>query len=392
MIRLIIALIPILAIVTSCDKIDVDTPKNLDYFMKFYGNYYDDNLYDISITANEEIVLAGYRNVGEEEEEGWIIKTGTDGMVEWEETYSGTNNYRGYGLLVDENIYFAGYKDVEGTPIGLLYIYNFEGNAIDSAEFSIDADKVKDIKFMNNNTNVRLVAHITKDENDEIHIYEISPTDYEATLVSKNQLHSEVDGSIYFYEQENGDFYLAGSIQEAGSDQYSDVMVSHIVNDNIVWSYTFGEENVKEKSSGLVLLNDSLYVAATEIIDLATNEGQVFLWKMTNTGTNEELIDIDLTGYNISEEIILNGENEFVFVGERRIDNLISKVFMARTSLTGKVLSENEYGNIGLCRGRFVLNLPGESNGFIIAGDIYTSEEAKDVLVIKANETGEWIY
>ena len=111
MIRLIIATLPFLAI--SCNEIPADSPKSLDYFMKFYGNYHNDNLYDISITQNEEIVLAGYRSVNEDQEEAWIIKTGTNGMVEWEKAYSGLNNHRGYGLLVNENIYFAGYKKTE---------------------------------------------------------------------------------------------------------------------------------------------------------------------------------------------------------------------------------------------------------------------------------------
>jgi hypothetical protein len=390
-IRLIIAAIPFLAI--SCSKIPVDNPKNLDYFMKFYGNYHNDNLYDISITPNEEIVLAGYRNIGEDQEEAWIIKTGTDGMVEWEKEYSDSNNYRGYGLLVDENIYFARYEKVGGeTQNGFLFEYNMDGTVIDSTEFFIQADEVKDIKFMTNNTNIRLVAHIVKDLNDEIHIFEA--TSDAVSLISKNQLHSTLDGSMYYYEQENGDFYITGSIQEAGSDNYTDVMVSHIVDDNIVWSYTYGDENVTEKSSGIVLLNENLYVAATELIDPAANEWQVHLRKMSSTGSDEEIINIsDLTGNNTSYDMIVNGENEFVFVGERRIDDQTSKVFMARTSLTGEVLSENEYGgDIGLCRGRFVVSLPGENKGFVIAGNISTSADAKDILVVKANETGEWIY
>jgi hypothetical protein len=89
--------------------------------------------------------------------------------------------------------------------------------------------------------------------------------------------------------------------------------------------------------------------------------------------------------------MIVNGDNEFAFIGER-VDDQNSKVFMARTSLTGDVLSENEYGYKGLNRGRFIINLPGENKGFIIAGNISTSADAKDILVIKANETGEWIY
>jgi hypothetical protein len=393
MIRLIIATLPFLAI--SCNEIPADNPKSLDYFMKFYGNYHNDNLYDISITQNEEIVLAGYRSVNEDQEEAWIIKTGTNGMVEWEKAYSGLNNHRGYGLLVNENIYFAGYKKTdESTQEGFLCQYSMEGSVIDSVYFNILADEVKDIKFLTNNTNIRFVVHIATDNSDEIHIYEVTAGN-DVNLISKNQLYSTIDGSMYYYEQENGDLYLTGSIKEVDNDQYSNIMVSHIVDDNIVWSYSYGEQGETEKSSGIVLLNDMLYVAATEILDPAADEGQVYLMQLNSTGLDEVIINVALTGNNTSYDMLVNGDEEFVFVGERRFDEQNSKVFMARTSLTGDVLSENEYGNKGLCQGRFVVNLPGENKGFIIAGNMSTSgvnTDAKDVIVIKANETGEWIY
>ena len=389
-IKLLIVIIPIMAI--SCDKITVDSPKDLDYFMKFYGNYYNDNLYDIGVTQDEEIVLAGYRNLDEDQEEAWIIKTGTDGMVEWEKAYSGSNNFRGYGLLLDENIYFAGYEEKAGesTQIGFLCQYNMEGAVVDSVTFNIIADEVKDIKFMTNNTNIRFVAHIARNNSDEIYIYEITASN-QVNLISKNKLYSTLNGSMYYYEQENGGFYITGSIQEVDNENYSDIMVSHIVDDNIVWSYSYGEPGVTEKSSGITLLNDLLYVAATEILDPVADEGQVYLMKMNTIGLEAEIYDIALAGNNTSYDMIVNGDNEFAFIGER-VDDQNSKVFMARTSLTGDVLSENEYGYKGLNRGRFIINLPGENKGFIIAGDITTSADAKDILVIKANETGEWIY
>ncbi len=394
LIKLIIATLPFLAI--SCNEITVDNPKSLDYFMKFYGNYHNDNLYDISITQNEEIVLAGYRNVNEAQEEAWIIKTGVDGMVEWEKAYSGINNFRAYGLLVNENIYFAGYEkiDTSTTQKGFLCQYNMEGNVIDSVPFNIIADEVKDIKFLTNNTNIRFVVHIAKDNSDEIHIYEVTASN-DVNLISKNQLYSTIDGSVYYYEQENGDLFLTGSIKEVDDDQYSDIMVSHIVDDNIVWSYSYGDAGETEKSSGIILLNDMLYVAVTEVLDPVADEGEVYIMQLNNIGLNEEKLNVALSGNNTSYSMIVNGDEEFVFVGERKIDDQNSKVFMARTSIAGEVLSENEYGNKGLCRGRFVINLPGENKGFIIAGNMSTSgvnHDAKDILVIKANETGEWIY
>jgi|GEM_PF-3132620 len=384
--KFIILIIPFLAI--SCDEINVDDPIKTDYFMKFYGNYHNDNLYDIKVTQSEEIILAGYRKLTDESEEAWIIKTGNDGMVNWEKVFSGTNNFRGYGLYVDDIINYAGYELIPGSTIqkGFLCQYNMDGTLIDSLSYDIIADEVKDIKFLANNSNLRFIVHVALNSSDEIYIFEITPGN-EINLISANKLYSTVEGSLYFFEQENGNLYLSGSIQEVGNPGYTDIMVSRIVDDNIIWSYHYGNLSEIEKASGIVLLDNSLYVSATKL----SNEGSLYVMQMDASGLNAQNVDIEIAGDNTSYSMIVNSQNEFVIVGERILDINNSKIFMSRIALDGQVLLDNEYGNTGFSKGRFVLNLEGVNKGFIIAGDVTTAPDSKDVLVVKADESGQWI-
>ncbi|MBI9052310.1 MAG: hypothetical protein JEY96_00740 [Bacteroidales bacterium] len=389
----VIVLITIIAM--SCKEIALDEPQVQDYFMKFYGNYHNDNLYDIKLTQNEEIVLAGYRQMSDESEKAWIIKTKVDGMVDWEKEFSGTNNYRGYGLYIDNLINFAAYEFVPGstTQKGFLCQYNMDGTLVDSLSFDILADHVKDIKFLTNNSNLRFIVHVSLNNNDEIYIYELTSSN-EINLISANNLYRTVVGSLYFYEQGNGDLYLTGSFEEVDNPGYTDILVSRIIDDNIIWSYQKGESGAIEETSGIVLLNNALYVSATKHSDLESTDGSLYLIKMDASGLSDEEIEINLEGDNTSYNMIVNSEEEFVLVGDRKIDDKISKIFMVRISLEGQILLENEYGNVGDSHGRFVKKLPEAKSGFVIAGNIATStdEDAKDIIVIKADELGEWIF
>jgi len=378
--------------IVSCSESVIEEPKQLDYYMKFYGNYYKDQLFDIKITPDEETVIAGYRNNNDNREEAWIIKTDVFGMVEWEKVFTGNNNLRGYGLYINNYVYYAGYEKLNGnTQKGFLCQYSFEGNLIDSISFDIDADEVKDIKFLTQTTELRFIAHITKDNSDEIYIYEITSGN-NLSLISTNKLYNVLEDRLYYYEQPGGDLFLTGSFKEVHHPENTDIMISRLIDDNILWSYNYGNEGITEKSSGIILLNDSLYVGATVVN--TSNESKVNLIKMDRSGLNQEWREINLDGDNTSYSMIINQNKEFVFTGEHIFDNQTSYVFMARTSLSGNVILEKVYGSQGFSQGKFVLNLDGNKKGFVIAGNISTNtqNDANDIIIIKVNELGEWIY
>lgn len=384
----------VLAIVLySCNEIKLEQPENLDYFMKFYGNFHNDQLSDVAVSGSENIILTGYREVVEEKDEAWIIKTGKGGMVEWEKTLSGTNNFRGYGLFVDETIYYVGYEQtLEATSQrGFLYQYSMAGRLIDSISFNIEAETVKDMKFLNEGTNIRFIAHVNKNSQDEVLIYEINQRNA-VNLVSANRLFKVVEDRLYFYERDNGNIYFSGSINQSGADGNTDILVSCLESDNFIWSYVYGEEDISEKAAGIVYMDDFLFLGGTK---MKTNKatGSTYILKLDNTGQEIGQNGVGQGDNSVVYDFKLHNDNEFVFTGKKVIDSKNSKIFLVRTSLRGAVKVEKDYGEKGLSEGRYIRNLPG-GRGFVIAGNVSTSgvnTEAKDVLVIKVNEEGEWI-
>jgi len=381
----------------SCSEIEVNNSvKDLDYYMKFYGNYYNDKLNDIKVNQNDELVLAGHRKLTDNSERAWIIKTGANGMVEWNKTYTGANNIRGYGLhQSDTEIYFAGYQlnETQTTQKGFLYVYNVNGELKDSVSFNVLADNIKDIKFLTNKTNLRFIVHASLNGSDYAYIFETNSNNIVSQL-SANNLSTTIEGSLYIFEQANGDIFLSGSVKQTDNKVYTDIIISKFADDNILWSRIYGDTDKIEKSSGIEFINNNLYVSATSWLTPESNDKQVYLMKIDPESFEKQDIPVSLSGNYLSYDMIVNNDDEFVVVGDKKIDANTTKIFMIRISMEGELLQEYIYGFEGVCHGRHVLNLTGSNKGFVIGGNMSTATdaEAQDVIVIKTDEYGEWIY
>ncbi len=379
----------------SCSEIIVDEPVKQEYFMKFYGNYYSDFLTDIAVNTEDEIILTGYSNTDMDVEKGWLIKTDIYGMVDWKKKIAGTTNLRLYGVLVDGSIYCSGYRMTEGlsNKEGFLYHYNSQGDLLDTLVFNIEADKIKDMKFLDNSDNIRIIAHINRNGTDQVNLYELTNAG-SVSLLSTNALPLTIEGKIHFHEQKNGNIYIAGSSNEDDEDGQTDIMLSYLTGNNISWTYFFGEEGKVERASGIVMYNNYLYIAASGYLTENVDRSGVYLLKLTKEGVKTDTMNVNLPGSNIPADMLCYKGNKFLIVGERTRDRKNSDVFMSVISDEGETLIEKSYGYKGLSTGKFAVNLASGNQGYIIAGDITTSPlttEAVDVLVIKADENGEWI-
>ena len=379
----------------SCSEVTVDEPVKQEYFMKFYGNYHSDFLYDLAVNTEEEIVLTGYRRTEEGIEEGWLIKTDSYGMIDWKEKIEGNTNSRIYGLLIDGSVYCSGYREVEGSSgkEGFLYQYNSKGDLLDTLAFDIQVDKIKDMKFLVNDNNTRILAHVNRNGTDQVYIYGLAKTD-SVSLLATNQLPGIIDGKINFHELKNGNVYITGSLKEDDEEGQTDIMLSHLVDNNISWTYIFGEDEKSERASGIIMHNNYLYVAASNHQNGNPGSSEVYLLQLTQDGVETDTMNVSLTGSNVPADMLYYEDNRFVIVGDRKEDKKNSDIFMSVISDEGETLIEKSYGYKGLSGGKIAVKLPSGQQGYIIAGDITTSPlspDAVDVLVIKANENGEWI-
>jgi hypothetical protein len=386
-------------IISSCEKVTVDEPEQLNYFMKLYGNYFSDRLNGIDIAENERILIAGDRTLEEGELEGWLIITDKEGMVVNEKAYNLNNDVRVLGTHTGINNYFVACEiNPTGLHNGWVLVYDETMEMIDSLDFSIDIEAIKGVEFLKKSGQTKFLLHGNNGNTDEILIYEIVPNS-SVQLMSRNEIYGELNGRLYVFEGANDTLYLAGSVPEVAgataTDVKSNILVSCLHNDNLLWSYSHGEYEVSELCSGIVYINNQLLIGgAQKISDEHHFANELFIYELDHNGQLYATQIFTPKGQSRAYEMLLNGNDELVWTGERKIDERNIRIFMARTTLNGQVILETEYGDRGYSSGRRITKLPGIDQGFLLSGILSTSgvsNDANDVLVIKVDKNGDWI-
>lgn len=395
-----ILIISVLTIFTGCEKASVDKPQQLEYFMKLYGNYFNDRLNGIDITENEHIVIAGDRTLDEGELEGWLVITDQEGMVAKQRAYNMENDVSVFATHVRNDIYFTACElNPDGVHNGWVLVYDESMNLSDSLSFTVNIESIRNVEFLQKSEQIRFLLHGNNGNADEVLIYEIG-ADNTVQLVSRNQFYGELQGRLYLYEAGNNVLYLASSVPEVDGQtsvgSKSNILVSCLMNDNLVWSYSHGEVGVSEFCSGVAYVNGQILVGGSQrVSDEHHFAEQFFIYELNENGQIEQTQLMTPNGPSRAFEMVLNGDDELVWIGERKIDERNTRIFMARTTLNGQTKLETEYGDRGYSSGRRITMLPGVDHGFLISGILSTSgvsEDANDVLVIKVDKNGDWIY
>jgi hypothetical protein len=397
--NILIVIILILGMIASCKKVSVDKPEKLDYFMKLYGNYFNDRLNGVDITDDERIVLAGDRTLEEGEIEGWFIITDDEGMVQFERKYNFENDIRVFETSVNQSTYFIACEVNQGSSHnGWVVVYDENMMFSDSLSFTVDIETIKSIQFLEKSQQERFLLHGNNGSTDEVLIYEIG-TDNGVHLISRNEMYGELEGRLYIFENSQSTIYMAGSVPEVAGQSgtgTSNIMVSRLDNDNIVWSYSIGDPGESELCAGIVFTDNQLFIGGSKkLSEEHYFADKLFIYKLNDYGQVAAIHDVETNGASRSFEMVLNGADELVWTGERKVDERTIRIFMARTTLNGQIKLEAEYGDRGYSSGRNITMLPGIERGFLISGILSTSgvsEDANDVLVIKVDKNGDWIH
>lgn len=377
----------------SCEEVVVKEPVKQDYFMKFYGGFHSDQITDIIVNSDEHIVMTGFRNSAEGREKAWVIKTNEQGMVVWENMVDGSDDCKGYGVFTDGVINQIGCYEKPESDVqkGFFFRYDQEGSIIDSLYFDINADVVKDMKFLSTGSGLRFYAHINRNGDDEIVFYKLKNKNI--VTVTTNNLYNTISGRLFKHEKANGDVLFCGNINENGETGETDILIVHMENNSISWTNIYGKEGISEKSAGIMSQSGFIYLAKN--VFTKQNAPENFIVQKLDVGG----VPIDQYIANLSEKnyvcdfVNSTDKNELVFTGYKQVDNKNTSAFMARDSIKGTSVVEKTYGYKGVTKGRFIRKLPNEK-GYVIAGTVSTSglnSEAKDVMVIKVNQECEWI-
>jgi len=105
---------------------------------KTYGGEEEDNLYQLLVNRNGDYTMVGRtESFGEGGQDGYVVRTDSDGTVLWDTTFGGVDTDRFYDVVetVDNNLLLAGWSNSYGDQAYWVVKINESGALIDERLF-----------------------------------------------------------------------------------------------------------------------------------------------------------------------------------------------------------------------------------------------------------------
>ncbi|UCG03393.1 MAG: hypothetical protein JSW11_05255 [Candidatus Heimdallarchaeota archaeon] len=281
-------------------------------------------------------------SIGSGERDIWLVKTNANGVVQWDQTYGGTNDDYVNALIQTQD---GGYAFAGST-----YSFGNDGDHPDMLFVQVDAE-----------------GEIQWDQtyggtgNDEIH-----------TLIQTT----------------DGGFVLAGSTDVSGTWQSEMCLLKTDAKGNVIWNHTYG---IFSYAYALVQTADGGYALAGNIWTEETQR-DMRLVKTDTNGIIQWNQSYGGTWHDHAYALIQTKDKGFALVGYTYYTNTtpFSDMWLVKTDTNGIMQWNQTYGGNVDDEARSLLQTADE--GFVIAGTMNSYSVDSDMFLLKTDSEGtlEW--
>lgn len=308
----------------------------------------------------------------------WLLKYSSSGSLEWQKTYGGTAEDRGYGLV----------QTLDGGYALFGYSKSTDGDASENAGgrdfWVIKVDNIGSVIWQKSH------GFIGSDYGTKM----ISTLDNGLLLVGV----IDVTSSAGLGNDR--------AVQHAGGDYWA---IKLDANGNKLWRHYYGG-NLADTPNAVIETSDGGFIlvgtADSTDVDITNNKGSYDIWvvKISNTGTI--LWEKSFGGAEIDSgfAIINTSDGNFLITGDTRssdqditTNNGAADVWILKMSPTGNLLWQKTIGGSSFDVGRAICRA--QEGGFFIAGssrsedgDMTINQGQNDGLIMKISNDGtlEW--
>ncbi len=353
------------------------------------GGPNDDYAYSMTATSDGGYIIAGitdttltgYSDI-------YLIKTYSDGQVEWSQTYNIGNydNSRSVIQTADGGYAIAGYADdnmllIKTYQNGTLQWYKSYDMAADNSDYAYSIVQTNDGGYA-------LGGYTSSSSGDSTNLCIVKT--YPDGILQWNQTYSGTNTTDYGYSlisTSDGGFALAGRSYSESTDSYDAYLVKTYANGTLQWSQTYNGTyddsaySVIQTSDGGYALGGYTYTAGytTDVYLIKTYANGTMQWNQTYGGAN----------YDYAYSLIATGNGGYVLAGSTQSAQTGSyDVLVVKTFANGTLEWSRTYGGEAGERGRAVVAAP--DGGYVIAGYTYdATTDIGDVYLVKTEVTLE---
>jgi hypothetical protein len=308
-----------------------------------YGGPYGDGAWSLHGTYDGGYIIAGYTSSGGQGGDLWMIKTDSQGYVQWNRIFGGSAEDVGYSVKQTRDLGYVVAGSTKSYGLGDERLWLLKTDSNGSKEWD--------------------------------HTF--------GGFVS-----SSGDGGWAVDETKDGGFIVTGYTTSYGAGGKDLWLIKTDSVGNMQWSRTFGGPN-DDVGMSVVQTRDRGYITTGRTASFGSGGDDIWLLKIDPQGHEQwnrtfggQKDDVAFQVIELEDGYALTGRTESV-------DPRGKKAFLLKTDLYGRKLWERYYG-----RDSSGISLQQTNDGgFIIAGSMDMPAAGKNAMLIKADPNGkeEWI-
>ena len=394
----VISLIFSLLFIFSCEDKKDTTPIT---FIKTYGGKENDFGYSVKQTTDGGYILTGSTNsFGNGNYDVYLIKTNSQGTEEWNKTLGGSNQEGGYsvqqttdgGYIVTGNTYSYGNGEYDVWLIktdsqGIIeWNKTFGGSEYDdgrSVQQTTDGGYIitgKTDSFGNGGYDVYLIK--TNSNGNE---------EWNKTFGGSNW---DVGNSVQ--QTSDGGYIIIGSTKSSNGSVYNDVwLIKTDSNGNEEWNQTFGGSQ-NEYGSSIQLTTDGGYIITGSTVYTENFDGDVLLIKTNSEGIEEWNKTFGGSNTDFGNSVQQTVDGGYIISGYTIVDynprwgNSNVDVYLIKTNSNGNEEWNKTFGGNKSDRGHSVQQTT--DGGYILIGSTHSfGNGGSDVWLIKTDPNGNTV-
>ncbi len=342
-------------------------------------------------TADGGYALAGWieSSLGRETD-FWLVKTDSQGTIEWNQTYGGTNSEKahcvvqtsdgGYALAGYTNSFGAGNYDfwlVKTDAEGNMQWNKTYGGPESEDAYSLIETSDGGFVLAGETASVGAADYdfwlIKTDENGVMewnHTYGGTDSDQAYSLVKTS------DGGIV----------IAGYTNSFGAGNYDFWLVKTDANGNMQWNQTYGGANWDEARS-VVQTNDGGYALCGMTASFGAGSNDFWLVKTDADGNMQWNQTYGGVDYEKAHSLIETSDGGYALAGYISYSSFITDFLLVKTDANGNMEWTQTYGEEEDWDAAYCL-VETSDGGYALTGETLPVTEAVDFLLIKTDELG----
>jgi len=355
----------------------------------FIGND-NEMLWDIKVSSDGGFISTGFtHSFGSGGQDVYVIKFDVDGNKEWDKTYGGATDDRGYSITqtLDNGYVICG---VATSFSGNGDIYVVKIDSLGNLEWENTyggPDEEDSYKILQLADSSYMISGITRSYGSGIRdIYLIKIDNTGNLIFSKTYGGNFSDWCNDFILTSTNELIIAGKTMSYGSGSTDAYLIKLDINGNVIWSKVYGLASDDDFRS-IIEISSGEYVIGGFTGSSGAGQGDAWLVKVDTTGS---LIWSNIFGSSSQEviySIVTTEDNGFALLGESYsfYSTSNNNSLLIKTDSLGNQEWVNIYGGNSRSYG---LSLKEINSGFILSGASFLSASNENISLIKTDTNG----